>query len=513
MFNIYRLLFNYIFRLSGLSSSLILLQRGKSRPICPPLEGGQGVGFSKTEKTFIIIPITIGIIILLVILLFSACQTEEQPTSAQFKLLTENTTGLHFENNPKNTKEFNVFNYMYFFNGGGVAAGDFNKDGLVDLYFTANMTGNKLFLNKGEMKFEDISDQAGVAGQEGWTTGCTTVDINNDGLLDIYVSQLGNYESMTGTNQLYVCTGIKDGIPVFEDQAAQYGLDLSGLATQASFFDYDLDGDLDMYQLNHSLHQNGTFGRRKTFSDKHESAGDRLMRNDNGKYVDVTEQSGIISTAIGYGLGIATSDINLDGYPDIYIGNDFHENDYLYINQQDGTFKEVLTEQIMHTSRFSMGVDIADINNDGWNDILSLDMLPEDPYILKTSLGEDGFDIFQFKIGHGYNHQYARNNLQLNNGNGTFSEIGMFSGVYATDWSWSGLFMDFNYDGYKDIFITNGIPRRMNDIDYVNFRLGDADTKWKTDNNHLEEEELSIIEKMPQIKLKNKFFSTRSDFY
>ncbi len=449
-------------------------------------------------------------LLILAILSLSACKNTEQATP-QFQLLTENSTGLHFDNTAKASTKFNVFNYMYFFNGGGVAAGDFNQDGKVDLYFTANMSENKLFLNQGNLKFKDVTKQAQLGGQEGWTTGCSVVDINNDGRLDIYVSQLGNYEGMAGTNQLYVCTDVKDGIPVFEDKAAEYGLDLSGLATQAVFFDYDLDGDLDMFQLNHTLHQNGTFGKRKTFKDPHKLAGDRLLRNDKGKFTDVTNEAGILSTVIGYGLGIVAGDINLDGYPDLYIGNDFHENDYLYINQQNGTFKEVLTEQMMHTSRFSMGVDMADLNNDGWSEILSLDMLPADPYVLKTSLGEDGFDIFKFKIGHGYNHQYARNNLQLNNGNGTFSEIAMFAGVHATDWSWAGLFTDFDYDGYKDIFISNGIPRRMNDIDYVNFRLGDADTKFKTDNNHLKEEELSIIEKMPKVKLENKFFRNNGD--
>ena len=229
------------------------------------------------------------------------------------------------------------------------------------------------------------------------------------------------------------------------------------------------------------------------------------MRNDNGRFVDITEGSGILSTVIGYGLGIVVSDINLDGWPDLYIGNDFHENDYLYINQQDGTFREVLTEQIRHTSRFSMGVDIADINNDGFSEIISLDMHPYDPFILKSSLGEDGFDIFRFKLGYGYNHQYARNNLQLNNTNGTFSEIAIFSGVHATDWSWAPLFVDFDNDGYKDLFVSNGIPKRMNDIDYVNFVSNDA-VQYKIQTDNMEEQDLALIEKLPEIKLHNRFF-------
>ncbi|GJM34391.1 MAG: hypothetical protein DHS20C18_33920 [Saprospiraceae bacterium] len=429
----------------------------------------------------------------------------------QFQLLTQEETGLNFENVLNSSTDFNVFNYMYFFNGGGVAVGDFNNDDLPDLYFTSNMGPNSLFLNQGDLKFKEVTEEAGVAGLNGWTAGVSVVDINNDGLLDIYVSQMGDYLNMKGHNQLYVCQGIENGIPVYEDQAAFYGLDFVGFATQSAFFDYDLDGDLDMYQLNHSLHQNGTFGRRKTFEEIHPTSGDKLFRNDDGRFKDVTKESGIISTVIGYGLGIATSDINLDGWPDIYIGNDFHENDYLYLNQQDGTFKEVLAEQLQHTSRFSMGVDIADINNDGLNEIFSLDMLPTDPFILKSSLGEDGYNIYQFKLGYGYNHQFARNNLQLNNGNGTFSEIGMFSGVYATDWSWAPLFMDFDHDGNRDIFISNGIPRRMNDIDYIKFRLSDEDLDWKSENNHILDKDLQIIETMPQVKLANCFLRNKGD--
>ena len=232
-----------------------------------------------------------------------------------------------------------------------------------------------------------------------------------------------------------------------------------------------------MFQLNHTVHRNGTFVRRKELEgQQHELAGDRLFRNDTKgediRFTDVTASAGIYSTVVGFGLGVVLGDINQDGWPDMYVANDFHENDYLYINQRDGTFKESLTEQMMHTSRFSMGVDMADLNNDGWSEIFTLDMLPYDPYILKTSLGEDGFSEFKFKLTYGYNHQFARNNLQLNNGNGSFSEIAMFSGVYATDWSWATLLFDMDHDGFNDIFISNGIPRRMNDIDYMNFQLG-----------------------------------------
>ncbi len=456
---------------------------------------------------------TIILIVGALALVFTACnpssngvegpQRSEDPS---FRLLTKAATGLDFTNELRQSSEFNVFNYMYFFNGGGLAAGDFNQDGKVDLYFTNNMGPNKLFLNEGGMKFRDVTDEAKVAGMNGWTAGATVVDINNDGKLDIYVSQMGEYKTIQGRNQLYVCQEIKGGVPVFAEEAIPYGLDLAGFGTQAAFFDYDLDGDLDMYQLNASLHANGTFGQKETFvGTQHPMAGDKLMRNDGDTFTEVTIEAGINSTVIGYGLGIATADINLDGWPDIYIANDFHENDYLYLNQQDGTFKEVMREQIQHTSRFSMGVDVADINNDAQLDIITLDMLPEDPYILKSSLAEDAYDIFQFKLRYGYHPQYARNNLQLNNGNGTFSEIGLYAGVEASDWSWAPLFFDFENDGYRDLFISNGIPRRMNDIDYINFRAN-GELRWKSSTNNLEEDDLVLVDSMPQIKLPNKFY-------
>lgn len=433
----------------------------------------------------------------------------------EFVLHRKDRTGLDFDNVLVQDSSFNVFTYMYFFNGGGLAGGDFNGDGRTDLYFTSNMGPNKLFLNQGDMRFVDATEKAGLQGLEGWTTGASVVDINNDGLLDIYVSQMGEYLQFNGQNQFYICTGIEDGIPQFEDRAAEIGLDLVGFGTQACFFDYDLDGDLDLFQLNHSLHQNGTFGRRKKFDDKpHERAGDRLFRNDSEqgqlRFTEVSREAGIYSTAIGYGLGVVAGDVNLDGWPDLYVGNDFHENDYLYINQKDGTFREELAEQIRYTSRFSMGVDMADVNNDGHSEILSLDMLPADPYILKTSLGEDGYNIFTFKLGHGYHPQFSKNCLQLNNGNGTFSEIAMFSGIFATDWSWAPLLVDFDHDGLKDIFISNGIPRRMNDIDYINFKSSD-DHRFRAEYNAMEKEDLTIVEKMPQIKLPNKFFHNNGD--
>ncbi len=364
-------------------------------------------------------------------------------------------------NNLKPTPEFNVLKYMYYYNGGGVGAGDFNNDGKIDLFFAANQGQNKLYLNAGNLQFKDVTADAKIPDDGGWSTGVSVVDINNDGLLDIYVCRVGNHETLHSHNLLLVCQGIdKNGVPSYKDESKEYGLDFSGFSTQAVFFDYDMDGDLDMYLLNHSIHQNRTFGRRaeklETYSPV---SGDHLYRNDgNNKFTDVTKESGIHSSVIGYGLGIAAADINLDGYPDLYIGNDFHENDYLYINQHNGTFSDQTNEQLMHTSQFSMGVDIADVNNDGYPEIITVDMLPYDPYILKRSLGEDTWDIFNMKLGYGYNYQYTRNNLQYNRRNGMFSEVGLYSGVAATDWSWAPLWFDYDNDGLKDLLFQTGYP-------------------------------------------------------
>lgn len=441
-------------------------------------------------------------------MLISCSSPKQQPL---FELLKSEQTGLRFTNKLTATPTFNMFNYMYFYNGAGVGAGDFNNDGLIDLFFASNQAQNKLFINKGSLQFTDVTKEAAIPNDGGWSTGVSVVDINNDGLLDIYVCRVGQYEVLKGKNQLLICKEIRNGIPVYEDQASAYGLDFSGFSTQAAFFDYDLDGDLDVYLMNHSVHHNGTFAARANFLNTyHPLSGDRFYRNDNGKYIDATKETSINSSAIGYGLGICVSDINKDGWPDLYIGNDFHENDYLYINQQNGTFKEELNERMMHTSQFSMGVDIADINNDALPEIVSMDMLPQDPYILKRSLGEDEYETFHMKLRYGYNYQYARNALQLNRGNGMFSEVGLYAGVYATDWSWAPLWLDFDNDGLKDLFVSNGIPKRLNDIDYVNY-VGDAEIQQKIREGKLGEQEMTVIDKFPQIKLPNKFYRNKGN--
>ncbi|HYG39630.1 MAG TPA: VCBS repeat-containing protein [Cytophagales bacterium] len=450
-----------------------------------------------------------SIVIIFSLFAFSGCQKTND--KKLFRLLSSEESGVDFKNQLTETVEFNIFKYMYFYNGGGVAIGDVNGDNLPDLYFSSNQESNKLYLNQGNLKFKDITEEAGVEGYKGWTTGVNMADVNGDGKLDIYVCHLGDYEIYKGKNQLFINEGLdENGIPKFADRAMEYGLDLVGFSTQSAFFDYDLDGDLDMYMLNHSVHQNGTFGKASQRYQKHPLAGDKLMRNDEGRFIDVTDSSGIYGSVIGYGLGIAISDINLDGLPDIYIGNDFHENDYLYINQGGGKFKESLESVINHTSRFTMGCDIADFNNDGFVDIASMDMLPEDPKILKASGGEDPYDVFNFKLNYGYAHQYAKNSLQLNLGNGKFSEIGLFAGVAATDWSWSTLFADFDLDGRKDIFISNGIPRRFNDLDYVNF-ISHDNIQYKLLDENLTDKELALSEKMPKIKLQNYLYHNNGD--
>jgi hypothetical protein len=447
------------------------------------------------------------IFFLLLTIVFISCK--EKPVSAGpalFEVLNESKTNIHFSNNLKPAPEFNLLKYMYYFNGAGVAAGDFNNDGRIDLFFASNQGQNSIYLNMGNMRFKDVTKEAQIPDDGSWSTGVSVVDINNDGFLDLYICRVGKYKTLNGRNQLLVCTGIENGIPLYRDETEKYGLGFSGFSTQAAFFDFDGDGDLDMFLLNHSVNHNGNFAPRANFLNTYDSlAGDQFFRNDNGHFTNITRQCGINSSKISYGLGIAISDINLDGWPDIYIGNDFHENDYMYINQKNGTFKEELNEHIMHTSEFSMGVDVADINNDAYPDIISMDMLPYDPVILKRSLGEDEYQTSLDKLKYGYNYQYSRNNLQLNQRNSMFAESGFYSGIYATDWSWSSLWMDFDNDGKKDLFISNGIPKRLNDLDYITYVANDA-VQRKIQNQNLEEEEMAVIDKFPEIKLPNRFF-------
>lgn len=447
-------------------------------------------------------------IVFITILLYTilGCSVHEDKI---FQVVNPDYSGIHFNNKLSETIDLNIFDYMYFYNGAGVAVGDLNGDDLVDVYFTSNQGNNKLFLNLGNLKFKDITITSNSSGAKGWATGVTLADVNGDGWLDIYICYVGVHLPIKARNQLLINNGVdKNGIPHFTEEAEKYGLAFSGFSTQATFFDYDNDGDLDMYLLNHSIHQNGTFGPALDLRLKHHpTAGDRLFRNTNGIFEDVSKEAGIYSSALGYGLGVVVGDSNMDGWLDIYVGNDFHENDYLYINQGNGTFVNELDSSIRHTSRYTMGVDMSDVNNDAYPDLISMDMLPENHKWSKSSAAEDPYDTYQFKKDFGYNEQYTRNALQLNNQNGTFSEVGIFAGVHATDWSWSALFADFDLDGNKDLFISNGIRRRSNDLDYINF-ISDEKVQKKLESGN---NGLSYIKLMPEINVSNYIFKNNGD--
>src|SRR4051812_4240547 len=416
-----------------------------------------------------------------------------------FELLRPEATGVTFANNLPERADFNILNYLYYYDGGGVAVGDVDGDGLMDLYFTSNLGANKLYRNKGSYQFEDITARAGVADSVGWKTGVTMADVNGDGRIDIYVSGV-DYLGMHGRNVLYINNG--DGI--FTDRTKEYGLEHSGFSTQALFFDYDGDGDLDMYLLDHSVHaQRGIEGLSQQ-TPVRPGTGDRLFRNDGGHFTDVTAAAGIHDGVDGYGLGVVASDFNGDGCPDIYVANDFQGNDNLYINNCNGTFTESIAKATGHTSRFSMGVDAADFDNDGRTDLISLDMLPEREDILKTTATTESFELFNLRVAAGYHPQYARNALQLNRGEGKFSEIGYFAGVAATDWSWSPLFADLDNDGRKDLFVTNGVYRRPNDMDYITY-VGNPAVQ-ATLHDTISAANLQLLKKMPQVPLANYAF-------
>ncbi|MEP7252437.1 MAG: VCBS repeat-containing protein [Ginsengibacter sp.] len=436
----------------------------------------------------------LGILGITLFLLFlTSCGDKER----LFESLSPSKTNITFTNHLPERPGFNILYYLYYYEGGGVATGDINNDGLPDIYFTANTRGNnKLYINKGNFKFEDITAKAGVAGISEWCSGVTMADVNGDGWLDIYVCAVSQKLGLQGHNQLFINN--HDG--TFTDKSAEYGLDFSCYSAQAVFFDYDHDGDLDCYLLNESdrPNQNIVDTSHRRIYDAH--SGDKLLRNDLNtaakKFTDVSAAAGIYQGNLGYGLGLAVGDLNNDGWDDIYIGNDFHENDYYYINNGNGTFTESGAKHFQHYSRFSMGNDIADYNNDGQLDLITVDMLPKDEKILKTYGSDENPEIYKFKLTtNGYQYQYSKNCLQRNNGNGgTFSETSLLSGVAATDWSWSPLFADFDNDGNKDLFITSGIVKRTTDLDYVKF-VSNAYMQRQPDNSDKLDEE--AISKMP----------------
>lgn len=408
-----------------------------------------------------------------------------QKKPALFESLAPSKTGIQFRNVLEESPKANVLTYEYFYNGGGVAIGDINNDGLEDIYFTGNMRPNALYVNEGNFRFREVAKAAGVDCNTDWKTGVTMADVNHDGLLDIYVCYSGKGDPEKRRNKLF----INNGDLTFTDQAALYGLDDPGHSTHASFFDFDRDGDLDLYLLNHNVVVIQEFEFAKAKKTRHPYAGDKLFRNDNGHYVDISEQAGIKGNPLGFGLGVTVADINKDGWQDLYVSNDYIEPDYVYINNRDGTFTDKLTEYMQHISYFSMGCDVSDINNDALPDIFTLDMLPADNERQKLLYGPDNYEHFALMVLNGFYFQNMRNMLHLNNGDGTYSEIGQFAGISNTDWSWAPLFADYDNDGLKDLFVTNGYYRDYTNRDFLKYK-GDyyfekGKAREKADTFHL----------------------------
>ena len=458
-------------------------------------------------------------LLLISLLLLAACQSGDKTeeiveTQPLFSEMSPEETGMIFTNVVENQKDFNIFKYRNFYNGGGVAIGDINNDGLPDIYMTANMGPNKLFLNKGDFKFEDISASAGVEGNKPWSTGVAMVDINADGLLDIYVSNAGNMEGDNHNNDLY----INNGDLTFSEEAETYNLAETGFTTHASFFDYDKDGDLDAYILNNSnipvsslgyAEQRNVRAQDWNVPKMFRGVGDMLLRNDGGVFTEVSEEAGIYGSLIGFGLGVMISDVNNDLYPDIYVSNDFYERDYLYINNQDGTFTEDIKNWTSRLCLSAMGIDMADINNDGNADIFITDMLPDGDERVKSVMEFEGYNVFKLKQSKDFYQQYIQNTLQLNNGNGSYSEIAYFSGVSATDWSWSGLMFDMDNDGYRDIFVTNGVNHDLTDLDFVDFFANEIIQQMALTGK--KEAIDSIIDKMPIVPVPNYAYHNNKD--
>lgn len=418
-------------------------------------------------------------------------------------------TGISFTNAVQDGAKENSFLFRNFYNGGGVGIGDINNDGLPDVLFTSNAGENKLYLNKGAFKFEDITRRSGMKQDSMWNTGVSFVDINADGWLDIYLCSSGHMSTGHRKNKLY----INNHNETFTESAAAYGLDISGYATQVSFFDYDLDGDLDMFLINNSpipVNQLGYSNRRDLFESQWPVApflkggGDHLFRNDEGHFKEVTKEAGIHGSLISFGLGVSVADINGDAWPDVYVSNDSYERDYLYINQRNGTFKDETEEWLQHTSFSSMGTDIVDINNDGYPDMFTTDMLPRDDYRLKTTGSFDNIDLYRSKIKAGLYHQFVQNCLQLNTGAGKFSDIAFYSNVQATDWSWGALMFDADNDGWNDIFVCNGVARDVTNLDFMDFFANEVNQKMVLTGKKESVEEL--VKRIPLTPLPNKAF-------
>jgi len=482
-------------------------------------------------KSRYLIPVFLGLLML-------QCKDNPEPTPSGpknnpskeplFSVLPSSETQLDFVNRIKESPTVNGVLYEYLYNGGGVSVGDLNGDGLQDLYFISNLHTNKLFINKGDLSFADRTEESGLKGKIGFPTGSTMVDINSDGLLDIYVSKSGNYPNPKyRRNELYVNQGNNEkGIPIFREEAEKYGLDLPHYSTQAAFFDYDRDGDLDMFLLNHGIEPAETESNIDTLlKKKSEYSSSKLFRNDNGRYSDISEDAGIIDNSIGYGLGIAVGDLNNDQWPDMVVGMDYSEKDHLYINQKDGTFKETIREATNHISNFSMGNDIGDINNDGRLDFIAVDMVSNNNYDLKTNMSGMNPQRFHRLVDKGLHYQYMFNSLQLNNGNmldagetPAFSDVAQIAGLSKTNWSWAPLFFDMDNDGWQDLFVSNGVLRSFRNNDFVNFKRQRVARLYKEMDKHSNRDSLieyyyrDLLAVMPEKKEVNLFYRNNGDF-
>lgn len=449
-----------------------------------------------------------GIVVLLLSCIEDA--TKDNPTKKlDFVSLASSETGIDFRNDLHYTPALNIIEYLYYNNGGGVAVGDIDNDGLEDLYFTSNQGVDKLYKNLGDLKFKDITQDAGLLMDSTWSSGVAIDDVNNDGYKDIYVCKV----SHNGTEAIHNLLYINQGDGTFTEESVKYGLDFSGYSTQISFTDIDLDGDVDAYLLNHSVHSTNSYGSTKKRTEFDERSGDRIYENKisegEAKYVDITGSSGIYSSALGYGLGMVATDVNSDGYPDLYIGNDFHENDYLYINQKNKTFKESIASYAGHTSQFTMGVDAADVNNDGTLDLFTTDMMPYSPEIYLASGGNDTEQLRRVKSNLGFSVQYSRNHFHINHSNEQFSDQANITKTFATDWSWSVLLQDFDNSGLTDVFISNGIINRPNDLDYINY-INTPENRKKA-NESDDDFNKRLIDQMPSLKLENILFLQEGD--
>jgi len=434
-----------------------------------------------------------------------------EQAGALFTLLPSSATGVSFTNRVTDTRDFNVFTYRNFYNGGGVAIGDLSGDSLPEIVLTSNEEGPKLYLNLGGFRFRDITKEAGIAESGRWATGVTMADVNGDGKLDIYVCHAGLKPGRERANTLYINQGVRNGVPVFREMAAAYGIADTGYSTQGAFFDYDGDGDLDLFLIRNSPRAVATMAVKNQRTIRDPLGGHRLYRNDNGHFHDVSEQAGIYGPEIAFGLGIAIGDVNRDGRPDVYVANDFFERDYLYLNNGDGTFKEVLEDALPVSSYFSMGVDIADVDNDGWPDIYTSDMLPADDYRLKTTQSFEPWQLYQAKAREGFDHQLMHNMLQHNNGNGTFSDLAWQAGVARTDWSWASLIADFDLDGSKDIFVANGMAKDVTSQDYIAFLSNDQTLRTATRGGKQRVDFTSLINAMTSTRLPNYAFRNNGD--